>query len=147
GTIRGRLTVLGWALSPHGINRVRVHFGNGRVSMDAPLAPRSDVTQTLPWYPRKDHVSFGVVFTGPPSGIRGETDMQIEAIDGAGLGTFFRPSFFRWFPAPKSPCVWKETRLDALLARLGEDYPKHKQSLIENTESLRDIIGVLSGDS
>ncbi len=147
GVIRGRVAVQGWALSPYGVDHVNVCFGNRKICTRAAMHPRPDVTRMLPGYPAQERVGFATDLSGPPAGIRGETDMQVEIVDGRGRKTLLRPSFFRWYPRPRVPCVWDEGKLDALLQRIGGEAPHHRQRLLEGSESIRDVAEALIRDA
>jgi len=93
--VRGEMQLAGWALSPHGIARVRVLVDAGRHAYDASLFPRDDITRMFPWYPRTTRPAF-LLSLRRPKGVPRETDVQVEITDGAGNVTRM-PDLMVWW--------------------------------------------------
>jgi len=93
--IDGDLHLSGWALSPHGVQRVRVLIDAGRRVYDAELYARPDITAAFPWYPQTTRPWFKLDMPRP-KGVRRETDVQVEVIDGRGKATRF-PDILVWW--------------------------------------------------
>ncbi|HEV7921263.1 MAG TPA: hypothetical protein VGR02_10800 [Thermoanaerobaculia bacterium] len=93
--INGVMHLSGWAMSPHGISRVRVLVDAGRRIYDADLHARPDISAAFPWYPRTTTPWF-TLDLGRPKGVNRETDVQVEVIDGRGKATRF-PDLLVWW--------------------------------------------------
>jgi hypothetical protein len=94
--VTGDLLVTGWALSPYGLRSATVLIDAGRIRVPAELTPRSDITETWPWYPKCPTPAFTVrvprsVGRGPEN-----TDVQVEIVDGRGMATRFHDAPVRW---------------------------------------------------
>jgi len=87
----------GWALSPYGIREVNFLFGNGTVRVPAKLLEESGLSRGMPFYPQVKRPRFIGVFAGRPQGVRMETDVQVEIIDGRGTRTFLEDRAVEWF--------------------------------------------------
>jgi hypothetical protein len=94
--IHGPLTVSGWAISPHGIRSVTVLIDAGRHRFPAALFARDDVTARFPGYPQTPRPAFATLIPNRPRGVRPETDVQIEIIDGRGEITRLRDALIVW---------------------------------------------------
>jgi hypothetical protein len=90
------VTVAGWALAPNGIRGVDILFESGRVRIPADLVDRGDVKALFPWYPKVPKPGFQKVFTKRPRGVRIDTDMAVEIIDGAGRRTRLPDVMVHW---------------------------------------------------
>jgi hypothetical protein len=96
--VRGPLAISGWALSPHGIKRVIVHFDNDRQQFDAELFPRPDIGHYFnDWYPQTDRAGFRFTIPRRPKGVHLENDFQIEIIDGSGASTWLTDMPIWWY--------------------------------------------------
>ena len=84
GNIAGPLTVSGWALSPHGIRGVDVLLENGTRRYPAIPFLRPDVHAHFPWYASTPAPGFFFALPRRPHGVKRETDVQVEIIDGRG---------------------------------------------------------------
>jgi hypothetical protein len=93
--IDGAMRLSGWAMSPHGIARVRVLIDAGRRIYDADLHARPDVSAAFPWYPKTTTPWFTLDIPRP-KGVRRDTDVQVEVIDGRGKATRF-PDLVVWW--------------------------------------------------
>jgi hypothetical protein len=93
--IDGTMHLSGWAMSPHGIARVRVLIDAGRRVYDAELHARPDVSAAFPWYPETKTPWF-TLDINRPRGVNRETDVQVEVIDGRGKATRF-PDLVVWW--------------------------------------------------
>lgn len=91
----GSLRLLGWALSPYTIREVVVRFDNGSRRFRLDRAPRGDVTAAMPWYP-ETNPGFQIVFPKRPRGVRRNTDMQLEIVDGRGQRTRLPSTYIEW---------------------------------------------------
>lgn len=94
--VAGPLTVSGWALSPDGIREVNALLENGRVRVPMGLFAREDVTRLHPWYPRTPRPAFSATIARRPKGVRRETDLQIEIVDGGGRRTLLPDVLITW---------------------------------------------------
>jgi hypothetical protein len=95
-TIKGPLTVTGWALSPNGISSVDVLLHNGMYRYHAEPSSRLDVKMKFPWYPRVRNPGFTLTFAKRPRGVSQWTDVQVEIIDGKGGRTRLPDIVIRW---------------------------------------------------
>lgn len=84
GEVRGALTVSGWALSPHGIRSVDVLLENGTRRYRATPYQRPDVHARYPWYPSTPTPGFFLTLPSRPPGVKQESDLQVEILDGRG---------------------------------------------------------------
>jgi hypothetical protein len=116
--VRGKLTISGWALAETGIEHVNLRFDNGRMVLPTERFERPDVRADYPWYPTTIVAGWGKIIDAPPRGIDGDTDLQVEIVDGSGHVRRMPPFFFAWHrAAPRLP--WNAAALDGLLQRLG----------------------------
>jgi hypothetical protein len=83
-TIKGPLTVAGWALSPITITAVDVLLHNGMYRFRASPSKRFDVRTRYPWYARVHDAGFTLTFPKRPRGVPRPTDVQVEIIDAKG---------------------------------------------------------------
>ena len=95
-TIKGRLTVTGWALSPNGLSSVDVLLHNGMYRFHTSPTSRLDVKMKFPWYARVRDAGFTVTFPKRPRGVPQWTDVQVEIIDGKGGRTRLPDIVIRW---------------------------------------------------
>ena len=149
--IEGPLTVSGWALAPDGIREVNLLFGNGRVRVPARLEPWPALTRDLyPWYPRVDRPAFTATFDEPLPGLRRETDLQVEIIDGKGARVLLEDVWFSWTEAkqakrwrPKQPAIhpsaWRAAELDALIRSLGADPAIERPRILEGSLGIDEL--------
>lgn len=90
--VRGPVRVMGWAVAPAGLRRVRVHVNNRARSFDAQLFPRPDVTAIYPWHDAT-HPGFTVDI---PRDREGRTDVEVEIIDATGAIVRLPQRWFVW---------------------------------------------------
>jgi hypothetical protein len=95
-TIKGPMTVTGWALSPHGIAAVDVLLHNGTQRFRMTPTVRLDVKAKYPWYPQVTHSGFTLTFKRRPRGVPQGTDAQVEVIDGRGGRTKLPDIVINW---------------------------------------------------
>lgn len=95
-TIKGPLTVTGWALSPNGISSVDILLHNGMYRYHADPSSRIDVKMKFPWYPRVRNPGFTYTFPKRPRGVPQWTDVQVEIIDEKGGRTRLPDTVIRW---------------------------------------------------
>jgi hypothetical protein len=95
-TIKGPLTVTGWALSPNGLSSVDVLLHNGMYRFHTSPTSRLDVKMKFPWYARVRDAGFTVTFPRRPRGVPQWTDVQVEIIDGKGGRTRLPDIVIRW---------------------------------------------------
>jgi hypothetical protein len=95
-TIKGPLTVTGWALSPNGLSSVDVLLHNGMYRFHTSPNSRLDVKMKFPWYARVRDAGFTVTFPRRPRGVPQWTDVQVEIIDGKGGRTRLPDIVIRW---------------------------------------------------
>jgi len=89
--VRGSVRILGWALAPAGIKRVRVFVDNHDEQVDAQLFPRPDVAALYPWH---DAARSGFTIDIPRRKREGRVDVEVEVTDLTGR-TVRAPQ--RWF--------------------------------------------------
>jgi hypothetical protein len=91
--LRGPVRVLGWALAPDGIGRVRVFVSNRSRVYEAQLFPRPDVAALFPWHDAS-HSGFTVdIHRGEHEG---PTDVQVEITDARGRKALLPQRWFVW---------------------------------------------------
>ncbi|HKO54262.1 MAG TPA: hypothetical protein VJ276_00210 [Thermoanaerobaculia bacterium] len=86
----------GWALSPHGIREVNLLFDDGGVRLPTQLIEDAGLKGGFPWYPRVPRPRFVAPFRKRPLGIRPDTDVQVEIIDGRGERTLLEGVWIDW---------------------------------------------------
>jgi len=96
GVIRGPLVISGWALSPWDVREVNLLFDNGRVVIPADRFENPGLSAAMPWYPKTTKPGFAKRIEEPPDGIDGDTNFQVEIIDGRGESRRLPPAFFTW---------------------------------------------------
>jgi hypothetical protein len=87
----------GWALSPYGIREVNFLFNNGTVRVPARLVEDQGLSRGMPFYPIVKRPRFIGVFDKRPPGVRQDTDVQVEIIDGRGMKTFLEDRYVDWY--------------------------------------------------
>ncbi len=87
GNIEGALTVSGWALSPHGIRGVDILLENGTKRYPAIPFQRPDVHARFPWYSSTPAPGFFLTLPRRPRGVKHQSDVQVEILDGRGERT------------------------------------------------------------
>ena len=92
--VRGPVRVMGWALAPSGIRRVRVFVNNREWHYDAQLFPRPDVAALYPWHDAS-RAGFTVDI---PRFREGRTDVEVEITDGNGKIARLPQRWFIWSP-------------------------------------------------
>lgn len=92
--VRGPVRVMGWALSPDGIERVRVLVHNRARVHEAQLFPRPDVKTLYPWHDTS-RAGFTVDI---PRFREGPTDVEVEITDGRGRVVRLPQRWFVWMP-------------------------------------------------
>jgi hypothetical protein len=95
-TIKGPLTVTGWALSPSGISSIDVLLHNGMYRFHTAPTSRLDVKMKFPWYARVRDAGFTATFPKRPHGVPEWTDAQVEIIDAKGGRTRLPDIVIRW---------------------------------------------------
>lgn len=85
--VTGPLRVQGWALSPHGVDRVVVRLHSGTKRYVAQPYDRPDVAAIHPWYGKTTQPGFTLTLDKRPRGVPRITDVQVEIIDGLGRST------------------------------------------------------------
>jgi hypothetical protein len=95
--VHGALEISGLAMSPFGIRSVTALIANGRQRIPVPLFERADFTSAFPWYPETPRPAFALVIPTRPKGVRKDTDVQIEIVDGRGKVTLL----------PDAPITWR----------------------------------------
>ncbi|HEU4522326.1 MAG TPA: hypothetical protein VFT12_10005 [Thermoanaerobaculia bacterium] len=93
---RGPAAFSGWALSPHGVRKVDLLFQNGAVRVATRLRAHDRLSAEMPWYPQTPQPWFEVTLPARPEGVRPDTDVQVEILDGRGKRTLLPPLWFRW---------------------------------------------------
>jgi hypothetical protein len=94
-TIKGPMTVTGWALSPNGVAAVDVLLHNGTERFRTTQTVRLDVMAKFPWYPEK-HGGFTITFRERPKSVPQWTDAQVEIIDRRGKRTRLPDIVLNW---------------------------------------------------
>lgn len=94
--VRGATHFAGYAFSPQGIRKVDLLFEQGSVRVPTTLRDDAAVTALYPWYPRTPRPRFVVGFAERPSGVRLETDVEIEITDARGRIQRVGERWFRW---------------------------------------------------
>lgn len=94
------LWLSGYAFSPAGVRGVDLLFEQGRVRIPAILIADPDLSRRFPWYPQVPRPRFVSSLVKRPPGVREETDVQVEIIDGAGRATRLEDRWIRWTSAP-----------------------------------------------
>lgn len=90
--VRGPVRVLGWALAPDGIRRVRVYLNNRERWVDAQLFPRPDVAALYPWH----DASRSGFTVDVPRDREGPTDVEVEITDLRGRTVRLGQRWFVW---------------------------------------------------
>jgi hypothetical protein len=92
--VRGPVRVMGWALAPAPVKRVRVYVDNRARRFDAQLFPRPDVAAIYPWH---DASRSGFTLDIPRFR-EGRTDVEIEITDARGVTVRLPQRWFVWSP-------------------------------------------------
>ena len=87
--------IAGWALSPYGVREVIARVDCGKRQLPLALVPRGDVNARWPWYPDA-RPGFNATFDRRPKGVRRQTDVQIEIVDGRGQRTRLPTALVDW---------------------------------------------------
>jgi hypothetical protein len=95
-TVKGVLTVRGWAVSPYGVRRVTVLLQNDKLRFDTIRMPRHDVRASYPWMYYDDLPGFTVTIPERPANIPLDTSLMVEVVDNAGRVRRGRHVSFRW---------------------------------------------------
>lgn len=95
-SLRGPLTVKGWALAPEGIAHVDVLLDSGTVRMRAKLQDRGDVSAAHPYYGATRKPGFAITIPERPRGVARETDVQIEIVTNDGRVVRLPDTLFNW---------------------------------------------------
>jgi hypothetical protein len=90
--VRGPVRVMGWTLSPDGIQRVRVFVDNRARVHEAQLFPRPDVKTLYPWH----DTSRSGFTVDIPRFREGPTDVEVEITDGRGRVVRLPQRWFVW---------------------------------------------------
>lgn len=91
----GPFKIAGWALSPYSVREVIARIECGRRQIRLTPNPRPDVHARWPWYPDPSP-GYGAVFDHRPHGVRRQTDIQIEIVDGRGERTRLPAALVDW---------------------------------------------------
>ncbi len=94
--IRGHARFTGWALSPYGIRKVDLLFGNGAVRVPTALVEDRRLSAAFPWYPQTSRPRFIVELPERPSALSSRTDVQAEVTDGRGEITRLEHLWMTW---------------------------------------------------
>ncbi|MBW3565879.1 MAG: DUF4214 domain-containing protein [Acidobacteria bacterium] len=141
GEVHGRLTVEGWALSPRGISSVDLLFQNEAVRLPARLEPDPMVAVAHPDY-GFEKPRFVALFEDRPKGIRLNTDLIVEIVDGKGERSRLRQRFFRWHRLGAGAVMevfeWDVAALEGLLARMGYP-PAIAEEVIADERTIEDL--------
>jgi hypothetical protein len=86
----------GWALSPYGIREVSLLLNNGSVRLRTTLSEDRGLSRGFPCYPETRRPRFTAVFWQRPPGVRRQTDIQAEIIDGRGGVRRLAPRWITW---------------------------------------------------
>jgi hypothetical protein len=87
----------GFAFSPYGIREVNLLFNNGAIrEPTSPLADDQALRRAFRWYDATAHPRFGRAFDRRPPGVRPNTDVQVEIIDGRGRRTLLEDRWISW---------------------------------------------------
>lgn len=93
---KGPATFSGWALSPAGVREVNLLFENRRLSFPAELSDAPSLRASMPGYPEDSKPAFRLSFDRRPEGVRGQTDVLVEIVDGSGRKTYLPHVWFNW---------------------------------------------------
>lgn len=91
------LEIWGWAAAPTDISEVRLWFGNESAMFTGGFVDRPDVDEAMPFY-RGRSTGFARTFSTRPEGIRLDTDLVVEIVDGQGASRRLDQIQFRWLP-------------------------------------------------
>lgn len=94
-TVDGPLNVSGWAIASTHVRNVYVCIADRQYRFEATRVARPDVNATYGWY-YNDKPGFVLTIPSRPRGVRPQTDIQIEVVDGSGRVTRFDDVFFTW---------------------------------------------------
>ena len=97
GNLKGPVTFSGVALSPFGIREVNLLFENGRIRIPATLHADPATSHWYPWYDATTRPAFSLTIPARPKGIRPNTDVQAEIIDGNGKRTLLDDRWIDWY--------------------------------------------------
>lgn len=95
GEPNGRFRIEGWALSPYSVREVIARIECGKRQIPLTRSPRGDVSARWPWYP-DPNAGYGMSFDHRPHGVRHQTDIQIEIVDGRGERTRLPTALVDW---------------------------------------------------
>jgi hypothetical protein len=90
----------GYAFSPRGVREVNLLFEQRQVRVQAILIAEPSLSARLPWYPLVPKPRFVKSILERPPGVRQDTDVQVEIIDGAGKATLLEDRWFHWSDSP-----------------------------------------------
>lgn len=93
---KGGYWFAGYAFSPAGVRGVDLLFEQGTVRIPAILFEDHKLSSTFPWYPTVTKPRFLSSLVRRPHGIRRDTDVQVEILDGDGRRTLLDDRFLRW---------------------------------------------------
>jgi hypothetical protein len=95
--IRGSARFSGWAMSPYGIRKVDLLFGNGAVPVPTALVEDQRLSAAFHWYPETARPRFVVELPRRPDGLTSsKTDVQAEVTDGRGHVIHLENLWFEW---------------------------------------------------
>lgn len=94
--LKGPATFSGWALSPAGVREVNLLLENRRLRFRTELLDAPSLRAMMPGYPDDSKPAYRVTFEKRPEGVRGQTDVLVEIIDGNGRKTYLPHVWFNW---------------------------------------------------
>lgn len=92
----GGAYISGFAFSPFGVREANLLFQNHAVRIPAFLSEDPRMSRRWPWYGPHAKARFQRILKERPPGVRRETDMQVEIVDGRGRRTLFDDRQFIW---------------------------------------------------
>jgi hypothetical protein len=138
-SIQGRLSIFGWALSPHGVRAVHARFANGRKTVELTRMPYDVLKKHYPAGGDQPNPAFGAVLPEPPGGAR-ENDLEITVTDGRGVTSRLAYVTFQWKP-DRQFCAgdWRKPRLRQLVSQLGGS-PDDAKGIIAGSRTIQDVV-------
>jgi len=94
--LKGQTSFSGWALAPAGVREVNLLLGNRRLRVAAELSDSPFLLERMPGYPANSKPAFRVKFDKRPEGLRSQTDVLVEIVDGGGRRTYLPHVWFNW---------------------------------------------------
>lgn len=94
--LKGPATFSGWAFSPAGVRQVNLLFENRRLQFRTTLSEAPSLRAAMPGYPADSKPAYRVSFAKRPNGVRRQTDVLVEIVDGNGHKTYLPHVWFNW---------------------------------------------------